>query len=106
MAFRLDKLFGRISSNGGVGDTVGWILDYKFRKAGDNLATGATSVAQLDIDVSSELQNIGFLSELGTMAGVADATHLYATLTRNSTGAGADAYSGDWEGMGIRLVKK
>jgi len=99
------ELFGRISSNGSGGDTVGWLVDYKFGKAGDNLATGATNIAQQNVDVSSELQDIGFSTVLGTMTGVSDATHLYVTLTRNATGAGADAYVDDWEGMGIKINK-
>ena len=99
------ELEGRLDSNGATSDTVGWLVDYHFIKEGDNSSTGSTSIAQNNIDVSAELQDIEFKTTLGTMDGVTGATSLLLTLTRNSTGAGADTFPGNWEGIRIKLNK-
>ena len=99
------ELEGRLDSNGATSDTVGWLVDYHFIKEGDNSSTGSTSIAQNNIDVSAELQDIEFKTTLGTMDGVTGATSLLLTLTRNSTGAGADTFPGNWEGLRIKLNK-
>ena len=98
-------LHWRLSSNGGGGDTVGWIVEYSVTKVGDNSATAVTSIAQQNVDVSSELQGIDFITQLGTMTGVVGGEKLMVTLTRNSTGTGADTYSGNARITGIELIK-
>jgi len=97
-------LHGRLSSNGGVGDTVGLIAEYAILKDGDNSTTTSTTIAQQNVNVASELQDIMFMIQLGTMTGVADAHQLMFTLTRNSSGAGADSYAGNFEVTALELV--
>ena len=99
------EIEARLSSNGTTSDTVGLVLEYAFVKAGDNSTTTITAVAQQDIDVSAEVQDINFLSTLGTMSGAAGDTVMLITITRNSSGAGADAYSGAFEILGIKIKK-
>jgi len=99
------ELFGRLSANGVANDTIGWILEYHFVDAGDDLVSGGTTEAQVNYDVSTELANIGFETTLNTMTGVAGATRLLVTFTRNASGASQDAFSGNWEGLGIKLNK-
>jgi hypothetical protein len=85
----------RLSSNGGGGDTVGILFSYAL-----------TNVAQVDYDVSSELQDIDFTIELTTMTGVADAKNLMFDMTRNSLGGGSDSYGGSFEIVGLEIIKK
>jgi len=99
------KLHWRLSIDGGVGDTVGWIVDYAILKDGDNATTTITTIAQNNIDVSGELQDILFETTLGLMDGVANGEMIMLTLIRNSTGAGADSFSGNAEIIGLELVK-
>lgn len=99
------KLHCRLSSNGGVGDTVGILLDYAIIKDGDNSSTIVTNVPQQNIDVSSELQDIDFNVKLGTMTGVDGADTVMVTITRNGTGPSADTYSGNFEVLGLEWVK-
>jgi len=99
------KLHCRLSSSGGVGDTVGLLLDYAVVKAGDNSTTTVTNVAQVDTDVSSEVADINFSIQMSTMTGVASGTTLMVTVTRNSTGAGADSFGGNLEIISLELIK-
>lgn len=95
----------KISSNGGVGDDVGLLLDYAIIMDGDNVETTVTNVAQQDVDVSSEIQDEMFDIQLGTMTGVEGADTVMVSVTRNSTGAGADSYSGNFEVIGLEWKK-
>jgi hypothetical protein len=99
------KLHCRLSSNGAVSDTVGLLLDYAIVKDGDNTTTTVTNVAQVNYDVSTEVADIMFDIQLTTMTGVADADTIMITVTRNSTGASADTYGGDFEIIGLEFVK-
>ena len=99
------KLHCRISTNGGVGDTVGLLVDYGIVVDGDNSSTTVTSIAQQNVDVSAELTDIGFNIILGVMTGVVGADTLLFTLTRNATGAGADSYAGQLEVISFELLK-
>lgn len=99
------KLHGRLSTNGGAGDTVGFVVDYGIVKNGDNSSTTSTTLAQQDVNVSSHNQDIEFDITLGTMTGVVGGHNLLFTLTRNSLGAGSDTYSGDFELTGIEIIK-
>ena len=95
----------RIASNGTASDTVGLLLDYAIVKDGDNTTTTVTNVAQVDYDVSAEVQDIQFDIQLTTMTGVVGADSIMITVTRNSTGAGADSYGGNFEIIGLEFVK-
>jgi len=99
------KLHGRISTNGSGGDTVGWKVDYAIVKDGDNSSTMVTNIAQQNVNVSSKNRDIEFDITLGTMTGVADGHNLMFTLTRNATGIGSDTYSGNFELIGIEIIK-
>ena len=99
------KLHCRLSSNGVVGDTVGLIVDYAITKNGDNTTTTVTNIPQQNVDVSTELQDIEFDIVLGTMTGVLGGETLMFTLTRNSSGAGADTYAGNLEVIAMELIK-
>lgn len=98
------KIHCRISSNGGVGDDVGLLLDYAIVKDGDNTSTTVTNVAQVDYDVSGEIQDEEFDIILTTMTGVVGGENAMVTVTRNSTGAGADSYSGNFEIISLEWV--
>lgn len=99
------RLHWRIQTNGGVGDTVGWVLQYALYKANDITSAGSTTVAQQDVDVSTWLADQLKSTDLATMTGVATADVLMITLTRNSSGAGADSYAGNAELLGIEIIK-
>lgn len=99
------RLHWRISSNGGVGDTVGWVLSYGFQSIGSNTVTNVTNVAQQNVSVNTEVQDIMFNTDLTTMTGVMGAEVLMVTLTRNGAGVGQDLYSGNAEILAIELVK-
>lgn len=99
------RLHWRLSANGGVGDTVGWVLSYALVGNGDNSTTTVTNVAQQDVDVSAEVEDINFSTQLGTMTGVLGADTLMVTLLRNSSGAGADSFSGNAELVSLEIIK-
>jgi len=99
------KLHWRISSNGGGGDTVGWIVKYAIVKDGDNTTTTSTTIPQNNIDVSSEIQDEMFDTTLGTMTGVSGADTIMITLTRNAVGGASDTYTGQAEILGLEFVK-
>jgi hypothetical protein len=90
-------MHGRLSANGGVGDNLKFNVNYAFVKDGDNSQTASTSIAEQTVDVSSELQDIDFEIELGTMTGVVGADTVLITVERNASGAGQDTFSGQWE---------
>ena len=94
----------RLSSNGVGGDDVGLLLDYAIVKNGDNSTTTVTNVAQVDYDVSTEIQDEEFDIQLSTMTGVVGAESIFISVTRNSTGAQADSYGGALEITGLNLV--
>ncbi len=98
-------LHGRLSSNGGVGDTVGLVVNYGIIKSGDNSSTTTTAIAQQNVDVSSELEDIDFAIQLGTMTGVTGAHYLMFDVTRNGFGAGSDTYAGNYELTNIEIIK-
>lgn len=77
--------------------TIGLVLRYKLIKDGDDTATGATVVAQLNTVVDAETANVQFSIDLGSMTGVVGATTLMLGIERNSTGASADTYAGNYE---------
>jgi hypothetical protein len=83
--------------------TVGLIVRYAFIKDGDNSATEVTTIAQQDITVDAETANVRFSTALGTMTGEASAETLLIGIERNSTGAGADTYAGNFEITDVRL---
>jgi len=97
-------LKGRLSSNGAAGNTVGLILNYGINGNGDD-STLSTIVAQQNVDVSSELQDIQFEIVLATIPGVVGANQLMVDITRNSTGAGSDTYGGTYELTAIMINK-
>jgi hypothetical protein len=97
-------LKGRLSSSGSAGDTVGIILEYAINGTGDN-TTSSTLVAQQNVDVSSEVQDIQFDITLGVMTGVVGANQLMVTITRRSMGGGGDTYSGNYELTSIMINK-
>jgi len=99
------KLQCRISSNGGVGATVGLNVTYAIVKAGDNSSNTFTTIAQQDVDVSSESMDINFEVTLRDMTGVVDGETLMLTLTRNAVGPGSDTYAGQFEILGMELIK-
>jgi hypothetical protein len=99
------KIHCRLSTNGTTSDTVGLILAYAFVKNGDNSTTTVTTESQVDYDVSTEVQDVEFNITLNTMTGVADAETIMVSVTRNSTGAGADAYGGNFEITALEFVK-
>lgn len=98
------KLHCRIETNGSGGDDVGLILDYGLFADGDNTTT-STSVAQVNYDVSGEIADEMFDIVLPTMTGVVGADTIMISVTRNSTGAGADSYSGAFEIIGLEFIK-
>lgn len=95
----------RLQTNGGVGDTIGWVLGYQFVQDGVNSDIGLITLAQQNVDVSSELANINFTTDLGLMTGIAGADTILVTLERNSIGTGADTYSGNAEVLSLEWVK-
>jgi hypothetical protein len=99
------KLHWRISSNGSVGDTVGWVVKYAIIKDGDNTQTTVTAIPQQNVDVSGKSQDIEFDTTLGTMTGVVDGETLMFDLTRNATGVDSDTYTGQAEIISFQLVK-
>lgn len=82
-----------IAGNG----TVGLIVSYAFIKDGDNSATEVTIIAQQNIIVDGETANVRFTTDLGLMTGEAGADTLLIGIERNSTGASADSYGGNFE---------
>lgn len=99
------RLHWRTSIDGGVGDTVGWVVEYAVTKDGDNSDTLVTAIAQQDVDVSAKLANIQFSTTLGTMTGVVGGDVLQVTLTRNGQGAGQDSFAGNARVVGFELIK-
>jgi hypothetical protein len=99
------RIHARTSSNGVAADTVGLLLNYAFVKPTDNSMTKVTNVAQQNIDVSTRLQDIEFEVDLANMAGTAGDEILQVTIIRNSTGASADSYTGNFRITGIEIVK-
>jgi hypothetical protein len=99
------KLHWRLSTDAGVGDTVGWIVEYAVIKVGDNSTTTVTTIAQQNVVVTGKLQDIDFSTQLGTMAGVVGGSTLMLTLTRNANGAGQDTFTGNAEIISIELIK-
>lgn len=99
------KIHMRIPTNGGAGDTVGWVLTYALYSNGDITNTGSTTLSQQNVDVSTWLADEQNEVTLGTMTGVSGADTIMITLTRNSSGAGADAYSGAAEVLALEFTK-
>lgn len=99
------KLHCRISANGTGGDTVGLLLDYAILKNLDDTSTTVTNVAQVNYDVSTWVQDEMNDIVLTTMTGVVSADTLMVSITRNSTGAGADGFSGAFEVIGVEVLK-
>jgi len=99
------RLHCRLSSNASAGNTVGLVLSYAIIGTGDNSTTTVTNVAQQNVDVTGILQDIDFEITLATMSEAAGKNDLLCTITRNSSGAGADSYAGDLEIIGIELIK-
>jgi hypothetical protein len=99
------RLHYRISLNGTVGDTVGWLVSYKFSGDGTNSNIAPALISQQNVDVSAELQDIDFTTDLGIMTGLAGADTIFVTLTRNSSGAGADTFGGSAEIVSLEWVK-
>jgi hypothetical protein len=99
------NLHCRLSSNAVAGNTVGLVVSYAVLQDGDNSSTTVTAIAQQNVVVTGRLQDIDFSIMLGTMIGVVGGDTLMFTLTRNSTGAGSDTYSGDLEVISFELLK-
>lgn len=95
----------RTSISGTSGKTVALLLKYAFIKDGDDSATEITNVAQQNVDVSSNVQNITFSIDLGTMTGELNAHTLLFTIERNGSGASSDNFLGNLELIGIKIFK-
>ena len=89
------KISYKLSANGGASDTVFWDCNYAFLKAGDNGQTESTALTRKVVDVSSEVQDINFSTQLNAMTGVVNATCFSIDFTRSSLSAGGDAFSGN-----------
>jgi hypothetical protein len=100
------KIRCRLSQSGVALDTVGLLLDYAFIGNGDNSTTTVTNVAQVNTDVPTEVVDVQFDLQMTTMTGGVVGDHtLMVSVTRNSTGAGADAFGGNFEIISMELVK-
>lgn len=96
-------LRGRLSTNGGVGDNLKFDVNYSITGLGDNSSTTSTTIATQTVDVSSQLANIQFEIQLGSMTGTALKQTLMFMVRRFSSGAGSDTYAGDYELTSISL---
>jgi len=96
------KLQWRISQDGVVGDTVIWKVEYAIIKLGDNSNTMVTTLADQNVDVSSESKNIDFSTTVGTMTGVVGGTVLMINLIRKST---SDTFTGNAKITKLELIK-
>jgi hypothetical protein len=94
----------KISSAPSASDDVEWVVDYAFTKDGDNAQTEVTTNTD-NVVVDGETVDLLFSTQLSTMTGEANADVIQLTITRNSTGAGADSYNGDAELLAIKLIK-
>lgn len=97
------KIHGATSTLG-LG-TVGLVVAYKFIANLTDFSTGATTLAQLNTDVTGWTAGQSHTIQLGNMTGLANAHTLMITVTRNSTGAGADSYIGNLRVLELEIVK-
>jgi hypothetical protein len=90
---------------GATGGTVGWELDYAFVNIGDDAYTLVDGTVTNFVNVTALADQTLTNTVVGTISGPAGSKILQLTLRRNSTGAGADTYSGDAELYGFNLEK-
>lgn len=99
------KIHYKISANGTGSDTVFWDCNFALLKDGDNGQTEVTALTQKVVDVSSVLQDIDLTTQLDDMTGEASAEYLSLDFTRDSLASGGDAFSGNAEVIGLKLIK-
>lgn len=88
---------------GASGGTVGWELDYAFQELGDDAYSNLDGTETNFVDVTALGNQVLTNNSFAAISGPAGAKLLSLTLRRNSTGGGADTYSGDAELYGINL---
>lgn len=98
------EIHWKISSNGGVGDVVDWIVEYAIiTQNGDTNAS--TTAATQSIDVSTILQDELIVTQLTTIPGVTNGKVILINLTRNASGPGSDSYAGNAEILSMQIIK-
>jgi len=90
---------------GASGGTVKWELDYAFTNLGDDAYSAVDGTEVNDVNVTGLGNQELTSNSFAAISGPAGAKILQLTLRRNSTGAGADTYTGDAELYGFNLEK-
>jgi hypothetical protein len=90
---------------GAAGGTVGWELDYAFVNLGDDAYTAVDGTVTNFVNVTALADQTLTSTVVGTISGPVGSKILQLTLRRNSTGAGADTYTGDAELYAFNLEK-
>jgi len=88
---------------GASGGTVGWEVDYAFVNLGDDAYSKIDGTITNFVDVTSLTNQTLTNTVIGTVSGTAGAKILQLTIRRNSTGVGADTYTGDAELYGFNI---
>jgi hypothetical protein len=98
------ELRGAISAAPVASDDVKIEINYAFTKDGDNIDTLKTLITDVTV-VDGKTANLQFTITDITLTGVTGADGLQISVLRRSSGAGEDAYDGDYNVKSLRLVK-